>query len=108
MSPSLKANGTVLRVGHANHFIDEIGMKGKMTLTNEVLHFDTHKVNFRQYDISIPLTDIADVRLKHNLKIFPYGVLVTLTDGSTHRFAVWGRMKWVHAIKKAANLTEKS
>lgn len=96
----------VHKIGRANHFIDEIGMKGTLTLSNNALTFETHPMNFRQYTLEMPLSDIGSVEIRNNLRFFPYGIVITLREGTKHRFAVWGRKKWVRAIKKSANIGE--
>lgn len=87
--------------GKANHFIEEIGMKGMLELSDTELIFQTDKKNFRQYTLSLSLEEIVSVKIKNNLKIFPYGIVITTNNGKEHRFAVWHRKKWLHAIESA-------
>lgn len=101
MSHADHQDSTAIKVGRANHFIDEVGMKGLLTLSSRELCFQTHQMNFKQYTVCIPLEQITTARKKNNMRIFPYGILVTLKTGEEHRFAVWGRGKWVTAIERA-------
>jgi hypothetical protein len=76
-------------------------MIGTLSLTSNRLLFTTHRLNFSQFSIVIPLEDIASIKPKNHLRIFNHGVVVTLHNGGTDTFAVWKRRRWVRRIDEA-------
>jgi hypothetical protein len=113
MQQTTHAHPDPIKTGRTNHFIDDVGMKGILQLNADSLCFETHHMNFKQYNLCMPLKTIQSVQLKNNLRFFPYGIVVMLQDGSSHRFAVWGRKRWIQAIlgeiaKDTQNSTKKS
>lgn len=97
----LRRNEQVLRQSYANHFIDHIGMVGKLFATNLRLYFVTNKLNYKHEELSIPLEDIASVTLKNNWKFFTHGLVIQLHTGAEHRFAVWRRKIWKNVVEHA-------
>jgi DUF1365 family protein len=100
MRIELQPGEQVLREGRANHYVNHFLMAGFLVLTNRRLTFVAHPLNFRQYSLSIPLTEIAGVELRYNLKIFSHGIWVH-QNGSHQHFAVWRRKHWKAAIEAA-------
>lgn len=99
MKIALNADEQVIRKGYANHFESHIRMTGKLYLTNERLFFVTHPLNFKHYELSIPLDNITGVRLKNNIKFFPHGFVLTLKNGQEHNFVTWRRKHWAAEIE---------
>lgn len=102
MHIQLKNNEEVVRQGMANHFEAHIRMTGKLFATNQRLYFVTHKLNFRNYDLSIPLENITAVQLKNNLGLFSHGFMVQLKNGQAHHFVAWKRKEWKALIEELA------
>lgn len=101
MNIELGPHEQLIKHGQANHYLRHFLMIGHLAITNQRLYFMTHPLNFRHYDLSIPLQDIARVELKNNIRIFPYGMYVHLRGGERHHFAVWRRRLWKQAVEQA-------
>lgn len=82
-------------------------MTGTLSLTATRVVFTTHRLNFAQFTIVIPLEHIASITLKNHLRIFNHGVVITMRDGTAYTFAVWKRKRWVEWITNARQRSPK-
>lgn len=98
MKQVLREGEIKIRETEANHYIEGKLMIGRLILTNSRIIFRTHLQNFRQYDLSIPLSSIANVGYKNNVWIFNHGIRIEETSGQQHNFSVWSRKKWKTVI----------
>lgn len=94
---SLMEGETLLMDGPANHFVGAEGVGGWLYLTSLRLHFRSHKINFHNHELSIPLDDIASVKTSLTLGIIPNGLTVEAPKGA-EKFVVQGARGWVQAI----------
>ena len=91
----------LLHDGPANHFLNGEGVGGWLFLTKERLLFRSHRFNFQQHQLSIPLEDIAEVQPVRTAKIFPNGLRVVTHSGRDDRFVVEANQTWCSEIVKA-------
>lgn len=90
---------TIVLEGAANHFKGLEGVGGKLFLTERRLRFISHSLNVQTHDESWPLDRITEAEATRTLKLIPNGLRVTLDDGSTERFVVWGHREWADALR---------
>ncbi len=100
MKITLQPKEKVIRHGLAFHFIGPIGHTGKLYLTNQRLFFTTHPLNFRQYDLTIVLSDIHAVEMKNFLRVFSKGIIIRKKNGHRETFSVWKRKRWKRRIER--------
>jgi hypothetical protein len=89
---------TVIRSGLANRFTRGESIGGTLFLTDQQLLHKPHDFNIQTKAKTYALTEIREAKAVNNAGIVPNGLLITLHDGSTQKFVVNGRKKWVGAI----------
>ncbi len=94
----------IVREGPANHMVKGEGVGGWLTVTNQRLHFTSHKANFNVHDLSLPLHEIAAAETVANAGIVPNGLLIKTASGKSERFVVNGRGAWVNALGQVKGL----
>jgi hypothetical protein len=92
---------TIIHSGIAYSYQGLMVIIGTLSITTERVVFTTHRLNFRQFTIAIPLEDIQSVTLKNHLRIFNHGLMITQRNGATDIFAAWRRKRWHMWIKEA-------
>lgn len=97
----------ILHAGIAYCYKGPTVIIGTMSLTTRRLVFTTHRLNFSQFTIVIPLEQIGSVTLKNHLRIFNHGMMVTQKNGAVDTFAVWKRKRWSTWIQNAMQNTQK-
>ncbi len=108
MQPQLQPTERLIKSVRANHLTDGMHMKGTLWLTNLRLIFFTHHFNARQYQLELPLRTIQSVELYNHFHIFPYGMIITTTDGTAHHLAVWRRHHLKTQIRRAMKMPNSS
>lgn len=96
----------IIRKGHANHYEGHVINTGMLYLTNERLYFASHPLNFKKYDITMPVRDVVGMELRNHLKFFTHGFWIELDNGARYHFAVWRRKRWRKAIEDATGAHE--
>lgn len=91
----------LLHDGPANHFFHGEGVGGWLYLTEQRLLFRSHKINIQPHELSVPLTDIVEVRAVRTAKIFPNGLSLVTRHGLDERFVVENHKKWCNEIARA-------
>jgi hypothetical protein len=84
--------------------IETVG--GRLFLTSRRLIFETHKLNVKTGRTVVALRDVEDVwkcwtKLFGLIPVFPNSLAVSTAQGKTYRFVMFGRDKWVRAIREA-------
>lgn len=69
-----------------------------MYLTDKELQFTSHKMNFANEHLSIPLNEVNSVEPRRTMGFIPNGLLVKINAGQQYKFVVDDRMKWIQAI----------
>ena len=86
--------------GPANHFRGWEGVGGWLYLTDKRLLFQSHGFNVQRHELSMPLTEVADVQACSTAWVIPNGLRI-VTEKSAERFVVEGRRDWVEQIRLA-------
>ncbi len=77
------------------------GVGGRITLTNQRLLFEAHKVNLQPEPLAIPLSDISDVTPSNMMGgILPNSIIVHCRSGRQFRFVLWGRKRIIAMIER--------
>ena len=100
----LHAGEEVLKEGPACHAFKGESVGGWLTLTNQRLHFTSHKINIQTHDLSLPLYEIAAAQTVATARIVPNGLQIKTASGDVERFVVNGRAEWVDALARAKQL----
>lgn len=84
--------------------IETVG--GHLYLTTRRLVFESHRHNVKTGRTVVRLRDVEDVwkcwtKLFGLLPIFPNSLAVATAGGKTYRFVLFGRDKWIVAIREA-------
>ncbi len=95
----LEENETILFEAPANHFKSIEAVGGKLYLTNSRLVFQSHKFNFQNHQLSIPLSNIAKVNRYRALGIANTGLSVTTADNTIDKFVVQQREEWMKILQ---------
>lgn len=85
--------------GFANLFKGIEGVGGKLYLSEDSLVHKPHSMNVQSQVTTIMLRDVAEVKTRNTAFIIPNGLSVTTKDGKEYKFVVYGRTKWVAAIR---------
>jgi len=95
-----QANESVVIKKAANLFrgIESVG--GKLTITNEKLLFEPHKINIQSQPLEIPFQDIERAEKRNSLLVVPNGMKVIDRSGREYKFVVWGRDEIIDLINK--------
>ena len=86
----------------ANHFKGIEAVGGKLYLTNKRLVFRSHKINFQNHELSIPLSGIENVGRYKTLGLVNNGLSVTTAGNKVEKFVVDQIEMWI------SQLTEKN
>jgi hypothetical protein len=65
------------------------------------LVFESHSLNLQSGVTVLALSSIESIRFRNTLWVVPNGLELSLTDGTRHRFVLWGRTQWLAAINAA-------
>lgn len=100
MKTSLMENESVIKEGKANRQRNVESAGGKLYLTNQRLVFEGHGFNSQGTSISIDFKDCMFVtkgwtKFLGLIPLFPNAIVLSMKDGKSHRFSVFGRKKWV-------------
>lgn len=97
---NLAENETILFEAPANHFkgIEAVGRK--LCLTNKRLVFQSHKFNFKNHQLSMPLSNIAEVNRYKTLGITNTGLSITTADNVIEKFVVQQPAEWIKQLKE--------
>ena len=90
----------LLKQGAANLFRGLEGVGGWLYLTDKRLLFRPHQLNVQKQELSIPLDEVAEVRVCRTAWVVPNGLRVT-TNQWAHHFVVEDRRSWVDEISHA-------
>lgn len=89
-----------LRLGAANYYTSALfSSGGKLLLTGAALYFSSHAFNAGKMDLSIPLSEITEV--KHDRSQIVSDQISVYTGSKRHRFVVFGGKEWVEMIESA-------
>ena len=94
----------IVKEGPANHFVKGESVGGWLTVTNQRLHFTSHKINVQVHNLSLPLHEIAGAETSATAGIVPNGLLIKTASGQKERFVVNGRAAWVNALGQVKGL----
>jgi hypothetical protein len=89
----------IVKQGPANHFKGIEGVGGKLFLTNRRIFFKSHRFNFQNHELSIPLSEIREAGGRNTFLFVPNGILINLKSGNKEKFVVWNRNDWLKKIK---------
>ena len=101
---SLLPGEEIIKEGPANHFVRGESVGGWLTVTNQRLHFTSHKINVQVHNLSLPLHEIAAAETVATVGIIPNGLLIKTASGDKERFVVNGRAAWVNALGQVKGL----
>lgn len=87
--------------GGANHFKGKEGVGGWLYLTDDNVIFKSHAFNIQNHQTVIPLIHINQIKESATMGIIPNGLHIILKDGTTEKFVVNDRRKWIENIKVA-------
>ena len=95
-----------LKKGAANLQRGFEAVGGNLTLSPDALRFEPHRFNLQSDSVFVNLQTIAAVqpawaRFLGLLPISNNAFVVTLKDGTTLRFVVRGRDRWMEALRTA-------
>ena len=80
------------------------GVGGWLYLTNQRLVFESHRFNIQTGVTQIYLGTISQVRPCWSrflmIPVVPNSIAVSTTEGTEHRFMVYGRRTWTEEIEK--------
>lgn len=93
--------GELLHDGPANHFLNGEGVGGWLFLTKELLLFRSHEFNIQRHELSVPLSEIAEVQAVRTAKIFSNGLRLVTRSGRDERFVVGAHQRWCDEIIRA-------
>jgi hypothetical protein len=91
----------LLHDGPANHFLNGEGVGGWLFLTRERLLFRSHQFNVQRHELSVRLTEIAEVQPVRTARIFPNGLRLVTRSGKEERFVVGEHRRWHDEIVRA-------
>jgi hypothetical protein len=93
-------DGSLVYSGGANHFLNGESVGGKLFLTNNQLHFKSHKFNIQNHEMQLDIHDIKEVRFYNMLGFIRNMLEVETTNGVTEKFVVNNRAAWKEQIDK--------
>jgi hypothetical protein len=93
-------DGSLVYSGEANHFLNGESVGGKLFLTNDQLHFKSHKFNIQNHEMQLDIHDIKEVRFYNMLGFIRNMLEVETTNGVTEKFVVNNRAAWKEQIDK--------
>lgn len=96
--PILFEGEKTVKEGVANHLIKGEAVGGWLYLTDRRLIFRSHKLNFNNHEMQIPLNQIDKVVVSTTLGIFPTAIKIILANGQEYRFVVENRKEWCFQI----------
>jgi hypothetical protein len=97
------AGEELLHDGPANHFLNGEGVGGWLFLTKERLLFRSHAFNIQCHELSVPLSDIAEIQAVRTAKLFANGLRLVTRDGKEERFVVEAHKTWRDEIVRQKN-----
>jgi hypothetical protein len=103
--PQFAGGEPVVLEAPANHFRKIEAVGGNLYLTDRRLVFKPHQINAQRRELSIPLSDIAELRPVPTMWVVPNGLLVTTRNGGSERFVVENREGWIGKIEETTSHT---
>ena len=91
----LSADEKLIKEGSANHQ----GTGGWIYLTDSRLIFVSHKINIKNEELSIPLSEIVSIEKGRSLGIFPNRLILNLKNGRAEKFVFQDAKNWIHQIE---------
>jgi len=86
----------IIDEGPANHR----GVGGWLFLTKEKLFFQSHAVNFGRHELSIPLSEIVDLKGAKSLGLIPNQLHIHVKNGEIERFVLNQWNLWKQEIEE--------
>jgi len=96
-------SSSILYSGGANHFLHKEGVGGRLFLLKDQLLFKSHKLNFQNHELRIPLDSILEVGLFNVVGFVPNGLIIRLRNGKSENFVVNNRAEWKNRIEEKLN-----
>jgi hypothetical protein len=90
----------LLKQGLANHFNRWEGVGGWLYLTDKQLLFRSHRFNFQNHELAIPLGEMVEIQACSTAWVIPNGLRIITAQGA-ERFVVEGRRSWLESIRQA-------
>jgi hypothetical protein len=79
----------------ANHFKGAESVGGRLYLTTKRLVFKSHKLNIQNHELSINLTEIANINRYNVLGVIKNGLKVSLKNNQIEKFVVEQADEWI-------------
>ncbi len=80
----------------ANLFRGIEAVGGWMSLTNNEIIFNPHKLNIQKQQLEILFSEIVEVTKRNTFYVIPNGIMIKEKSGQEYKFVIWGRS---HLIK---------
>lgn len=101
-SIKLSKDEKLIYSGLANHYLNMEYRGGYLHLTDQILVFKPHSVNWNTMGLILWVEDIISAKPVNIMGIIPNGLLVE-TRFSSQKFVVFKRQKWIEAISNLVN-----
>lgn len=82
----------------ANLFVGIEGVGGKLKITNQRIHFNSHKLNIQTGTLDIPLSQIAQAKKRNTFGLVPNGMSIITKTGQEFKLVVWKRDRLINCI----------
>ncbi len=90
----------ILAHGPGNHFVGIESRGGLLCLTRDELIFKPHSVNIQKDYFHLLLKDIQDWSEYSVMGVFPMGIKILKTNGTTEKLVVYGRSQWLELFSE--------
>ena len=100
----LNPDESILFETGANHFKGIEAVGGKLYLTNNRLLFKSHKFNFQNHELSIPLSDIHSVGRYRTLGLVNNGLSIGTWNNNLEKYVVQNIDTWLEKINQKVAL----
>jgi hypothetical protein len=103
MKTELRKGEQVVKEGAANLQKNIEAVGGKLSLTNQRLVFEAHKINVQGGTTEVELSSVHSSRpcwtkFLGLIPLFPNSLAVRTIEGKEYRFVLFGRKAWAAAI----------
>lgn len=84
----------------ANLFKGWEGVGGRLVITEEMIVFTPHKINFQTKQVEIRLDSIVEVGKRNTLKLVPNGFYIKDIEGKEYKFVVFKRNRIIEYLSR--------
>ncbi|MDR0267783.1 GRAM domain-containing protein [Paenibacillus sp.] len=96
----LQQSETFILKKAANLFRGLEAVGGWVTLTNQRLIFDPHRLNIQTEPLVLTYAEMIGIEKRYTLNLVPNGIKITTESGDEYKFVMWKRSAFIDYVNE--------